>query len=58
MPPSLPGTVKRSHTRRGHWHHYWTGPRDGERALILKWTAPTVIHPEDREDNVTLYPVR
>ena len=53
-----PGAVKRSHTRRGHWHHYWTGPRDGERTLTLRWTAPTVIHPEDREDNVTLYPVR
>lgn len=58
QPGAEPGAVKRSHTRRGHWHHYWTGPRDGERTLILKWTAPTVIHPEDREGNVTLYPVR
>ena len=52
------GIVKRSHTRRGHWHHYWTGPKEGARELILKWTAPTVIHPEDTEDNVVVYPVK
>lgn len=33
----------RTHMRRGHWHHYWTGPRDGDRKLILKWTAPMLI---------------
>ena len=55
-----PGTggTKRSHTRRGHWHHYWTGPKDGERILILKWTAPTIIHPDGGEDNVVIYPVK
>lgn len=52
------GKSKRSHTRRGHWHHYWTGPIGGDRTLILKWTAPTVIHPEDIEDNVVVYPVK
>lgn len=52
------GSAKRSHTRRGHWHHYWTGPKDGERSLVLKWTAPTVIHPEDGEDIVVIYPVK
>lgn len=52
------GGTKRSHTRRGHWHHYWTGPKEGERTLILKWTAPTIIHPEDTDDNVVVYPVK
>ena len=36
------GTV-RPHMRRAHWHHYWTGPRDGERNLVLKWLAPTMV---------------
>lgn len=52
------GAAKRSHTRRGHWHHYWTGPKDAERELVLKWTAPTVIHPDSGEDNVVAYPVK
>ena len=53
------GARKRSHTRRGHWHHYWTGPLDGIRELVLKWSAPTVIHlDEGRPDNVTIYPVK
>lgn len=53
------GTQRRSHTRRGHWHHYWTGPMSGERKLVLKWVAPTVIHPEAADnDNVVVYPVK
>ena len=53
------GGTKRSHTRRGHWHHYWTGPMKGDRTLLLKWTAPTIIHPEAGVgDNVVIYPVR
>lgn len=53
------GPAKRSHTRRGHWHHYWTGPMNGDRKLILKWTAPTVIHPGGAdEDNIVIYPVK
>lgn len=37
------GGTKRPHMRRAHWHHYWTGPRDGERKLVLKWIAPTMV---------------
>ena len=40
--PHKGGTV-RPHMRRGHWHHYWTGPRNGERRLVLKWIAPTLV---------------
>lgn len=53
------GGTKRPHMRRGHWHHYWTGPKSGERALILKWTAPTSINADSTNvDNVVLYPVK
>ena len=56
---SGPGSAKRPHSRRGHWHHYWTGPRAGDRKLILKWTAPTFIHADDIDDNIiTIYPVK
>lgn len=34
---------KRPHMRRGHWHNYWTGPRKGERKLVLKWVPPMFI---------------
>lgn len=37
----------RTHIRRGHWHGYWTGPRDPERAdargFIYHWLPPMVI---------------
>lgn len=52
------GGTKRPHSRRGHWHHYWAGPRDGERRLILKWTAPTFIHAETKDDSIVVHPVR
>ena len=54
--PETPGTgsAKRPHSRRGHWHHYWAGPRDGERSLLLKWTAPTFIHADDAPKDVVL----
>lgn len=57
------GAKKITHLRRGHWHHYWIGPKADpeQRKLILKWTAPTVINPpddDDTESNVVIYPVR
>ena len=52
------GSEKRPHMRRGHWHHYWRGPKDA-RDLTLKWTAPTMIHREIFEsDNIVIYPVK
>lgn len=44
--PFEPGKKKRPHARRGHWHHYWVGPKNKpqERKLILRWVAPTMIH--------------
>jgi len=53
------GTTVRPHSRRGHWHHYWTGPRNGDRELILRWTAPTFIHMNEfRNDTVVIHPVK
>lgn len=31
------------HIRRAHYHHFWTGKRDGERTLILRWIPPTLV---------------
>lgn len=62
-PSSSTGTgtdsAKRPHSRRGHWHHYWTGPVSGERKLVLKWVAPTFIH-QDLGDagEVVIFPVK
>lgn len=35
----------RPHLRRGHWHHFWTGPKNEpmQRKLILKWVSPVAI---------------
>lgn len=38
-----------AHTRRAHWHHYWVGPRDGERKLILHWIPPTYVTGQQTE---------
>lgn len=37
------GKTVRPHIRRGHWHGYWLGPRDGERQFKFKWLAPTMV---------------
>lgn len=42
-----PGTGKhaspKTHWRRGHWHGYWTGSREGERKLVYKLLRPVLI---------------
>ena len=43
-------TPKRLHIRRAHWHHYWRGPREGERQLIVRWLAPMYINSEEEDD--------
>lgn len=36
--------AKRAHVRRGHWHHYWIGPKKSpERRLVLKWVNPVGV---------------
>lgn len=38
------GPAKTPHVRRAHWHHYWKGPRNGERRLVLKWLSPINVN--------------
>lgn len=46
--PSLPGekrTSPRMHWRAGHFHLYWTGPKDGSaRNSVVKFVAPTIVN--------------
>ena len=45
-PNAGPRSRKAPHIRRGHWHHYWTGPLDNpdERKLIVKWVDWTFVN--------------
>lgn len=47
-------TPKRTHIRKGHYHHYWKGPRKGERQLILNWVAPTIINGASEDIPLTI----
>ena len=42
----------RPHMRRGHWHHFWTGPKNkpAERKLILQWVTPTFVTASHKGD--------
>lgn len=33
----------RPHVRRAHWHHFWEGPKGGDRRLIVHWIPPTIV---------------
>ena len=49
---SLTVRVRRSlpaHTRRAHWHHYWVGPKTGDRKLILHWIPPVYVSGTDTQ---------
>ena len=37
----------RPHMRRAHYHHFWTGPHDGERKLIVRWLPPIPVNWKD-----------
>ena len=37
------GKARKAHTRKGHWHSYWTGPKNGERKRITRWVAPVFV---------------
>lgn len=52
------GATVRPHVRRAHWHHYWTGPRDGERRLILRWLSPVLVGLEGAPDEAVIRPVK
>ncbi len=45
------GKSKKSHIRRGHWHHYWVGKRDSsDRRLITKFLMPIVVNGDEASD--------
>lgn len=50
----------RAHTRRGHWHHYWCGPKaePDKRRLVLKWTHPVLVGGKTDPDVTTIHPVK
>lgn len=33
--------------RRAHYHHFWTGPHDGKRKLIVRWLPPIPVNRKD-----------
>jgi hypothetical protein len=37
------GRTVKTHLRRGHWHGFWMGPRQGERKFIYRWISPLVV---------------
>lgn len=43
MPSEATGRTVKTHVRRGHWHSYWIGPRDGKRTLVPRWISPLVV---------------
>lgn len=56
---SSAGKKKSAHMRKGHYHHYWIGKRNGERTLILKWVAPSFINYNDCDNVIpTIYNIK
>ena len=39
--PSQTKRIFKSHWRKGHWHHFWTG--QGRKQKILKWVQPVYV---------------
>ena len=50
----------RPHMRRGHLHHFWTGPKaqPEERKLILKWLSPMAIAANPEDMPITFHEVK
>jgi len=48
----------RPHIRRAHWHHFWTGSRDGERKLVLRWLPPIPVGIDDNEGPAVIHKVK
>jgi len=42
----------RAHIRRAHWHAFWTGPKTGERKLVLRWLPPIPVNVDEDTDVV------
>lgn len=45
---------KRPHMRKGHYHHFWVGKKDGSnRRLILKWVHPILVGADNSDEVIT-----
>lgn len=48
----------RPHVRRAHWHHFWAGPLEGTRELVLRWLPPIPVGMRwEDEGPVVIHPV-
>lgn len=54
------GSTKRPHSRRGHWHHFWTGSKSDpeSRKLVIKWVAPMMIHKDKDYKTTTILTIK
>lgn len=53
----LPGTGKRPHIRRAHWHTYWAGKKRSEQRI--KWLPPIAVKVDSLDDlPTTIIPVK
>lgn len=54
---SINGRQVRTHLRRGHWHGFWSGKRDGseDRIFSYRWLPPQVIGGRQRKSAVSDY---
>lgn len=48
----------RPHVRRAHWHHFWTGPKTGERKLVLRWLPPIPVKYTEVDGPVVIHKVQ
>lgn len=46
------------HLRKAHWHRFWTGPRNGERKLIIRWLPPVPVNAHRGKITTTIRPLK
>jgi hypothetical protein len=51
------GASPAPHIRRAHWHTFWVGPRDGERARKVRWLPPIAVNLDDVPQFAVVRPV-
>lgn len=42
-----------AHIRDAHWHSFWSGPRDGDRKINIKWLPPIPVATDKGEVHTT-----
>jgi hypothetical protein len=46
------------HIRKAHWHRFWTGPKDGDRKLVVKWLPPITVNIDKGKIMPTVRPMK